>query len=108
MQAGFSSGDRQRLRKALTRVRGARPFRRIQALLWLAEGRSISEVARLARSSRGSIYNWCAAYQQAGRGCKLAALLEEKPRSGRPRQRRSRARPKNTPVLIRSPRGWGD
>jgi transposase len=86
MQAGFSSGDRQRLRKALTRVRGARPFRRIQALLWLAEGRSISEVARLARASRGSIYNWCAAYQQAGRGCKLAALLEEKPRSGRPRQ----------------------
>jgi transposase len=86
MHAGFSSGDRQRLRKALTRVRRARPFRRLQALLWLAEGHSISEVARLARASRGSIYNWCTAYQQAGRGCKLAALLEEKPRSGRPRQ----------------------
>jgi hypothetical protein len=55
MHAGFSSGDRQRLRKALTRVRRARPFRRLQALLWLAEGRSISEVARLARASRGSI-----------------------------------------------------
>jgi transposase len=86
MHAGFSSGDRQRLRKALTRVRRARPFRRLQALLWLAEGRSISEVARLARASRVSIYNWCTAYQQAGRGRKLAALLEEKPRSGRPRQ----------------------
>jgi transposase len=86
MHAGFSSGDRQRLRKALTRVRRARPFRRLQALLWLAEGRSISEVARLARVSRGSIYNWRTAYQQAGRGGKLAALLEEKPRSGRPRQ----------------------
>ena len=86
MHAGFSSGDRQRLRKALARVRRARPFRRLQALLWLAEGRSVSEVARLARASRGSIYHWCATYQQAGRGCKLAALLEEKPRSGRPRQ----------------------
>jgi transposase len=33
-----------------------------------------------------SIYSWCAAYQQAGRGRKLAALVKEKPRSGRPRQ----------------------
>jgi transposase len=86
MHSGFSTGDRQRLRKALTRVRRARPFRRLQALLWLAEGRSISEVARLARASRVSVYHWCGAYQQAGRGRKLAALLEEKPRSGRPRQ----------------------
>ena len=86
MHAGFRSGDRQRLRKALRRVRRARPFRRLQALLWLAEGRSVSEVARLAHASRVSIYNWCAAYQQAGRGRKLASLLEEKPRSGRPRQ----------------------
>jgi transposase len=86
MQAGFNSGDRQRLRKALSRVRRARPFRRLQALLWLAEGRSISEVARLARASRVSIYSWCTAYRQAGRGRKLAALLEEKPRPGRPRQ----------------------
>lgn len=86
MQAGFNSGDRQRLRKALSRVRRVRPFRRLQALLWLAEGRSICEVARLARASRVSIYSWCTAYQQAGRGRKLAALLEEKPRPGRPRQ----------------------
>jgi hypothetical protein len=49
MHSGFNTGDRQRLRKALARVRRARPFRRLQALLWLAEGRSISEVARLAR-----------------------------------------------------------
>jgi transposase len=86
MHSGFSPGDRQRLRKALTRVGRARPFRRLQALLWLAEGRSISEVARLARASRVSVYHWCGAYQQAGRGQKLAALVEEKPRSGRPRQ----------------------
>jgi transposase len=86
MHSDFSPGDRQRLRKALTRVGRARPFRRLQALLWRAEGRSISEVARLARASRVSVYHWCAAYQQAGRGQKLAALVEEKPRSGRPRQ----------------------
>jgi transposase len=86
MRSAFSPGDRQRLRKAISRVRRARPFRRLQALLWLAEGRSIAEVARLARASRVSIYSWCAAYQQAGRGRKLAALVKEKPRSGRPRQ----------------------
>jgi transposase len=86
MPLSLSAGDRQRLRKALTRVRRARPFRRLQALLWLAEGRSVSEGARLARASRVSIYHWWAAYRQAGRGRKLRALLEEKPRSGRPRQ----------------------
>jgi hypothetical protein len=55
MHSRLDAGDRQRLRKALARVRRARPFRRLQAVLWVAEGRSVSEVARLARASRVSI-----------------------------------------------------
>jgi transposase len=104
MHSGFSAGDRQRLPKALACVRRARPFRRLQALLWLAEGRSISEVARLARASRVSLYNWCGAYQQAGRGRKLAALLEEKPRLGRPRQIGRQAEEVLQSALGQSPR----
>jgi transposase len=106
MHSGFSPGDRQRLRKALARVRRARPFRRLEALLWLAEGWSISEVARLARASRVSIYSWCAAYQQAGRGHKLAALVKEKPRSGRPRQIGPQAEEVLQSALAQNPLEW--
>jgi len=103
MHSRLDAGDRQRLRKALARVRRARPFRRLQALLWVAEGRSVSEVARLARASRVSIYSWCAAYRQGPPRRKLVGLLEEKPRSGRPRQLGPRAEEVLQSALRQSP-----
>jgi transposase len=85
MDFHFSAGDRRRLRQALRRRGDVRRFRRLQAVLWIAEGRSVTEVARLARVSRASVYTWCAAYSQRQHGGKLSTLLTEKPRSGRPR-----------------------
>ena len=106
MRPQFNVGDRQRLRRALTRVHRARAFRRVQAVLWAAEGRSISEVARLARASRVSVYHWCAAYRQAPRGKKLAALCAEKPRSGRPRRLGPRGEEVLQSALRQSPLEW--
>src|SRR5690242_11746443 len=54
MDPRFNSGDRRRLKEALGRARAGRQFRRLQAVLWVAEGRSVSETARLTRVSRAS------------------------------------------------------
>ena len=90
MHSRFNSGDRRRLKQALGRARAARHFRRLQAVLWVAEGRSVSEVARLTRVSRASVHTWCRAYaQRQPRKCP-AELLAEKPRAGRPRRPVSR------------------
>src|SRR5918912_264287 len=90
MHPHFNSGDRRRLKQALGRARAARQFRRLQAVLWVAESRSVSEVARLARVSRASVHTWCRAYAQRQPRNSLAELLAEKPRAGRPRRSVSR------------------
>ena len=84
MHPRFNAGDRRRLKQALNRTRAARHFRRLQAVLWVAEGRSISETARLSHVSRASVHAWCRAYAQRTPRTNLADLLAEKPRSGRP------------------------
>jgi transposase len=90
MHPQFHASDRRRLKQALSRVRAARQFRRLQAVLWVAEGRSVSEAARLSRVSRASVHAWCRAYAQRPPRSSLACLLAEKARSGRPRRPVSR------------------
>lgn len=81
MDLCFEAGDRRRLKAVVSRAKEVRAYRRAQAVLWVAEGHSVAEVAQLARSSRRSVYYWCEAYLR-DRSCRV--LLEEKPRSGRP------------------------
>lgn len=90
MHPRFNAGDRRRLQQALNRTRAARHFRRLQAVLWVAEGRAISEAARLSHVSRASVHAWCRAYAQRPPRTNRAGLLAEKPRSGRPRRPVSR------------------
>jgi transposase len=108
MASRFNAGDRRRLRQALVRAKGARRFRRLQTVLWVAEGRSVTEVARLARASRVSVYAWCAAYGRRPRGQELSTLLAEKPRSGRPRWAAGRLRDQALQELLgQSPLTFG-
>jgi putative transposase len=57
----------------------ARQFKRVMTLLWLSEGKPMSEVARLLDYAYPSVVNLKKNFLQNGLTC-----LEDKPRSGRP------------------------
>ena len=56
---------------------------RAQALLWLAEGESVEQVAELLQVSRQTVYNWVERFRQR-EGLDLRARLLDAPRPGRP------------------------
>jgi transposase len=57
---------------------------RAQALLWLAEGASVAEVAELLHVSRQTVYNWMSRFEER-HGLGPRARLRDAPRPGRPR-----------------------
>ena len=99
----LSGADRKRLAAALETAGEARVYRRVEALLLVAEGQSVAEAARRCRVDRSSVHRWLAKYG-VGRD---AAELVDRPRSGRPRQS-SRLTPRRlAAVLARDPRRCG-
>jgi transposase len=78
--AGFTRHDRKRLTKALAHAREARLFRRLQAVLFVAEGVPVSEAARRARVDRSTLHRWLGRYLQR----RDPADLADAPRAGRP------------------------
>jgi transposase len=79
-ELGFNQYDVSRLTKALKRATDARFFQRVQAVLWVAQGDMISEVAELTGVSGQTVYNWLQRYL----ACHPVAALADAPRSGRP------------------------
>jgi transposase len=79
-ELGFTRYDRQRLKRALRTATEARDFRRLQAVLLIAQGRPIAEVAQIACVSKRSVYGWLRRYLDHHR----VEDLTERPRSGRP------------------------
>src|SRR3982751_3752900 len=78
----FTGHDRRRLRQAMQRAASARLFRRLQAVLRVAEGESIAQAARGAGVDRSTVHRWVQRYQQSRRVEDLADV----PSSGRPPQ----------------------
>lgn len=78
--AGFTRHDRGRLTKALAHAREARLFRRLQAVLSVAEGVTVSEAARRARVDRSTLHRWLGLYRRR----RDPADLADAPRAGRP------------------------
>jgi transposase len=78
-ELGFNQYDVSRLTKALKRVTEARLFQRAQAVLWVAQGDTISEVAELTGVSGQTVYNWL----QRSLASHQVAALADAPRSGR-------------------------
>ena len=67
VELGFTRDDRPRLKKALRDATEARDFRRLQAVLLIAQGRPIAEVAQIACASKRSVYGWLRKYLERHR-----------------------------------------
>jgi len=81
IELGFDHFDRQRLTRACTRATDLRLFRRLQAVLLVARGVPVAEVARMTGATGDAIYDWVRRYLRTREpGCHCDA-----PRSGRPR-----------------------
>ena len=77
----FNGQDVRRLRLALSAAREARLFKRIQAVMLVAQGKSPREAAQITGQKRWSVYKWLKRYRK--KRCPLD--LADRPRSGRPR-----------------------
>jgi transposase len=76
----FTGWQRRRLGRQLREARDAALYRRTLALLEVARGKPVAEVARALGVSRQSVYNWAAAYAADHDPLSLA----DGDRSGRP------------------------
>jgi transposase len=80
-ERGFDSYDKRRLTQALQGVRDVRTYRRMQAVLAVAQGRAIREAAGIAAVQPWAVYAWIRTYLHTHR----PDSLRDAPRSGRPR-----------------------
>ena len=78
---GFDRYDQRRLSRALRCATEVRTYRRLQAVLLVARGRPVVEVARSTGAKAAAIYHWVRRYTRAHQPDSLA----DAPRSGRPR-----------------------
>src|ERR1700754_32114 len=77
---GFDHHDQQRLARAVESCPDARTFRRLQAVLLVARGRAVADVARLVDLKAWVIYVWVRRYLTRHQ----PESLTDRPRSGRP------------------------
>ena len=99
----FSPTDRRRLERALSVAREARLYRRIEAVLLVAEGPPISEAARRVRAPRLSVRRWVERYLATDD----AAALADQPRRGRPHSAPQLSPRRLAAALARDPRNKG-
>lgn len=79
-QRVLDDADRQRLLRALDGVDDVRLYRRLQALVEVADGDSITAVARRLRVERSTVHRWIERY----RAERQPQRLRDAARSGRP------------------------
>lgn len=77
----FDRYDRRRLARAFARATDLRYFRRLQAVLLVARGVAVPEVARITGAKTGAVYHWLRLYLRSHD----PDSLRDGSRSGRPR-----------------------
>jgi transposase len=82
MELSLLAKDRGVLEQLVARSKDVRQLKRAQALLAVAAGEAIADVARRLRVARNTIYNWTRRFQE--RPGKVAERLVDAERSGRP------------------------
>jgi transposase len=84
----------------------AQLLRRSQALLWLDEGETVTEVAARLRVTRQAVYKWVGHFQRCST-LEIATRLAPGKRSGRPRTVHGVIEPLILAVIDRDPRELG-
>ncbi len=79
-QRGFTVRDRRKLVKAMQAANTTRLFRRLQAVLLVAEGHAPTEVTAITGLARSSVYHVVQQYLQTHQ----VTSLQDRARSGRP------------------------
>jgi transposase len=97
---------RGELEGLVARTPRAQELSRALALLWLADGRPVAEVAELLRVSRQSVYNWVDRFERRD-GQDLRSRLLDAPRSGRPATASGVIDPLIAEVIDEDPRELG-
>jgi transposase len=99
----FTHQDRRRLRQAMRQAASARLFRRLQAVLRVAEGASVAQAAWGAEVDRSTAHRWVERYRQRHRAEDLADI----PSPGRPSQADELKEALLSQVLAEDPREHG-
>jgi transposase len=99
----FTPSDRLRLKRGLARAKDARQYRRLEAILAVAEGESVLQAARRVRSERSSVHRWLNRYWAT----RAIEALDDCQRCGRPRVARQLSNRRLTRILQKDPRVCG-
>lgn len=99
----LSTRQRHELRATLKTTKDVRQYRRVLALLELDQGRSLVAVAKTLGVSRASVHTWRRTFLHASD----PAVLVDRPRKGRPRQRTASVRQTLKDCLPYSPEHYG-
>jgi transposase len=100
--------DRQRgeLQDIVSHTPWAKERCRAQALLWIADGSAVGDVAELLHVSRQTLYNWLSRFQERA-GSDLRARLLDASRPGRPRAASGTLDERVADVIDGDPRKFG-
>jgi transposase len=100
---GLTRRDRHRIARALAAARSASLYRRLEAVLLVAEGGAVSEAARRVRVASRSVQRWVARYLRA----RDPDALADRSRPGRPRVAAALTPARLAAVLATDPRTLG-
>ena len=101
--AAFTRADRRRLERALRHARLARDYRRLEAVLLVAEGQTPREAAQRVRGDVTSVRRWVA----RSLATRDPAALADRPRGGRRRTAPELTRDVVAAALALDPRALG-
>jgi transposase len=102
----LSTRRRIELENFMLQTPSAKERCRAQAVLWLAEGETVEQVAELLHVSRQTVYNWIERFEQR-QGFDLRSRVADAPRQGRPPTALGIIDPLIAEVIDRDPRDLG-
>jgi transposase len=106
MPLSLSSQEYQRLLEVAHTTHDPRQLHRAQALLWLAEGDTVDEVASRLFTTPRTVFRWLSRFH-ARQALDVPARLADRPRSGRPKTVRGIIEPLISAVLAGDPQQYG-